>query len=176
MGFFNNIRNIKDKTLEYEAVQNMDQLQGVFDIIDDQAEKEQERDQKEREHFESLSNEEKIEYKRIKRRNENLKRLGLYGLTVAGMATGVGVPVLMAANVGRILADDDLTTNKGKQAYQLEKMNKKGKSSKGSKQPKPRQYYSINYDDKGRPRVSTLVDKDPYNLDERYEILMRDVL
>nr|WP_295162002.1 hypothetical protein [uncultured Methanobrevibacter sp.] len=174
MGFFNNIKNIKDKTLEFEAVQGMDQLQGVFDIIDDQAEKEQERDQKEREYFESLSNEEKIEYKRIKKRNENLKRLGLYGLTVAGMASGVGVPVLMAANVGRILADDDLTTNKGKQAYMLEKMNKKGKSN--SKQPKPRQYYSINYDEEGRPKVSTLVDKDPYNLDERYEMLMRDVL
>jgi len=176
MGFFNNIRNIKDKTLEFETVQNIDQLQGVFDIIDEQAEKEQERDKKEREYFESLSNEEKIEYKRKKKRDENLKRLGLYGLTVAGMATGVGVPVLMAANVGRILADDDLTTNKGKQEYQLEKMNKKGKSSKGSKQPKPRQYYSINYDNEGRPKVSTLVDKDPYNLEERYGILMRDVL
>lgn len=173
MGFFNNIKNIKDQALEYETFQNVDQLQVVFDAIDDQADKERQRNKQEREYFESLSPEDKVEYKRIQKRNRNLKRLGLYGLTVAGMATGVGVPVLMAANVGAILADDNLTFDQDKHDYQVEKLTKKGK--KGQKQlPKPREYFSVSYDEKGLPKVSTLVDKDPYNLQERYEILMRE--
>ena len=36
------------------------------------------------------------------------------------------------------------------------------------------EYFKINYTDEGIPKVSTLVDKDPYNLDERYELLMRE--
>lgn len=100
MGFFNNMKNLKDQALENEKIQNYEQLQGLFDAIDNQAEKEKEKDKKEREYFESLTPEQKVEYKRIKKRNKNLKKLGMYGLTAASMATGVGVPVMMAANVG----------------------------------------------------------------------------
>lgn len=174
MGFFNNIKNIKDYALEYETVQNIDQLQVVFDKIDDQAEKEKEKKKEEREYFETLSAEEKVEYKRIQKRNKNLKRLGMYGLTVAGMATGVGVPVLMAANIGTILADDSLTFDQEKHDEKVEKMNRKGKQAPSQKQPakKPREYFSISYDKNGFPKVSTLVDRDPYNLQERYKELM----
>ena len=127
MGFFNNVKNIKDQVLEYDSVPNIEQLQGVFDKIDEQADKEMEKKNEERKHFESLSADEKIEYKRIQRRNKNLKRLGLYGLTVAGMATGVGVPVLMAANIGTILSDDNLTYNKDNHDAKAKKLNKKTK-------------------------------------------------
>ena len=58
--------------------------------------------------------------------------MGLYGLTVAGMATGVGVPVLMAANVGTILSDDNLTFDQDKHDEKKAKLNKKGKP-KGDK-------------------------------------------
>lgn len=176
MGFFNNIKNIKDKALENSNIENIDQLQVVFDTIDDQAEKEKEQKKAEREHFESLSVEEKVEYKRKQKRNKNLKRLGMYGLTVAGMATGVGVPVLMAANIGTILSDDNLTFDQDRHDAQVAKMNKKSKNLKNQKQlpPKPREYFSISYDKKGFPKVSTLVDRDPYNLRERYNELMRE--
>ena len=43
MGFFSNIKNIKDKALENEKIQDFDQLQVVFDAIDKQAEKEDEK-------------------------------------------------------------------------------------------------------------------------------------
>ena len=176
MGFFNNIKNIKDQALEYETIQNLntEQLQIVFDTIDNQAEKEKEKRKQEIEYYESLSPEEKIEYKRVKKRNQNLKRLGLYGLTVAGMSTGVGVPVLMAANIGRILSDDDLTFDQDFHDEKLDRLNRKGKRIGNQKQlpQKPREYYSISYDEKGLPKVSTLVDKDPYNLQERYDELM----
>lgn len=177
MGFFNNMKNIKDHALEIDSIKNIDELQVVFDKIDDKAEEETEKKRKEREHFESLSVEEKVEYKRIQKRNQNLKRLGMYGLTVAGMATGVGVPVLMAANVGRILADDNLTFNQDKHDYQVNKLKNqsKGATNNAPKKQKPREYYKVSYDKNGLPKVSTLVDKDPYNLDERFEILMRDV-
>ena len=171
MGFFNNVKNIKDQLLEYDSVPNIEQLQGLFDKIDEQADKEMEKKNEEREHFESLSVDEKIEYKRIQRRNKNLKRLGLYGLTVAGMATGVGVPVLMAANIGTILSDDNLTYNKDNHDAKAEKLNKKTKSSKNNAQ-KPREYFTVSYDEKGYPKVSTLVDRDPFNLQERYKELM----
>ncbi len=174
MGFFNNMKNIKDHVLEYETIQNIEQIQGLFDAIDDQAEKEKEKKKEEQEYFENLSIEEKIEYKRIQKRNKNLKRLGLYGLTVAGMATGVGIPVLMAANVGTILSDDNLTFDQDKHDEKVAKLNKKTKNKGNQKQiqPKPREYFSISYDKKGLPRISTLVDKDPYNLQERYNELM----
>ena len=174
MGFFNNMKNIKDHVLEYETVQNIDQFQGLFDTIDNQAEKEKQKKNEERKYFESLSPEEKIEYKRIQKRNKNLKRLGLYGLTVAGMATGVGIPVLMAANVGTILSDDSLTFDKDKHDEKVDKLNKKPKTKKQPPQSKPREYFSISYDKNGLPIVSTLVDKDPYNLKERYYELMRE--
>lgn len=177
MGFFNNMKNIKDHVLEYETVQNIDQFQGLFDTIDNQAEKEKEKKKEEKEYFESLSAEEKIEYKRIQKRNKNLKRLGLYGLTVAGMATGVGIPVLMAANVGTILSDDSLTFDKDKHDEKVDKLNKKTKPKEENKKqhpPKPREYFSISYDKEGLPVISTLVDKDPYNLQERYDELMRE--
>ena len=176
MGFFNNMKNIKDQVLEYETIQNINQLQGLFDTIDNQAEKEKEKHKEEQKYFETLSTEEKIEYKRIQKRNRNLKRLGLYGLTVAGMATGVGVPVLMAANVGTILSDDNLTFDQEKLDEKVAKLNKKGKKIGNQKQlpPKPREYFSISYDKDGLPKVSTLVDIDPYNLQERYNELMRD--
>ena len=176
MGFFNNIKNIKEQALEYETIQNINQLQVVFDTIDSQAEKEKEKEKEEREYFESLSIDEKIEYKRIQKRNKNLKRLGLYGLTVAGMATGVGVPVLMAANIGTILSDDNLTFDQERHDAKLSKLNKKGNRTGNQKQlpPKPREYFSVSYDKEGLPKVSTLVDKDPYNLQERYNELMRE--
>lgn len=174
MGFFNNVKNIKDQLLEYDSVPNFDQLQTVFDKIDDQADKENEKKKGEREHFESLSPEEKIEYKRIQRRNKNLKRLGLYGLTVAGMATGAGIPVLMAANIGTILSDDNLTFNKDSHDAKVDKLNKKGKKNPDNPAKKPREYFTINYDDEGLPKVSTLVDRDPFNLEERYIELMRE--
>lgn len=75
MGFFNNMKNLKDQALENEKIQNYEQLQGLFDAIDNQAEKEKEKDKKEREYFESLTPEQKVEYKRIKKRNKNLKKL-----------------------------------------------------------------------------------------------------
>ncbi|MEE1336469.1 hypothetical protein [Methanobrevibacter sp.] len=171
MGFFNNVKNIKDKALEYECLPDIDPLQGVFEIIDDQADLERERKRAEREHFESLSIEDKVEYKRIEKRNKRLKRLGLYGLTVAGMASGVGIPVLMAANVGAILADDDLTFDQDAHDARVRKL--KGKEAKGLPDKRPREYYKISYDKEGHPKVSTLVDVDPYNLEERYEMLMR---
>ena len=171
MGFFNNVKNIKDYVLGYDSVPNIEQLQVVFDKIDEQADKEMEKKNEERKHFESLSPEEKIEYKRIQRRNKNLKRLGLYGLTVAGMATGAGIPVLMAANIGTILSDDNLTYSKDSHNAKTEKLNKKDKRSENNAQ-KPREYFTISYDDKGFPRVSTLVDRDPFNLEERYNELM----
>lgn len=174
MGFFNNVKNIKDQALEHETIQNIDQLQVVFDKIDEQADKEKEKKKAEKAYFETLSPEEKVEYKRVQKRNKNLKRLGLYGLTVAGAATGVGVPVLMAANVGRILTDDNMTFDQERHDAQVEKLNK-GKGAKNQKQPpKPREYFKVSYDKQGIPRVSTLVDRDPYNLDERYYELMRE--
>lgn len=176
MGFFNNIKNIKDQVIENETIQSIDQLQGLFDTIDNQAEKEKEKKKEEMEHFESLSADEKIEFKRVQRRNKNLKRLGLYGLTVAGMATGVGVPVLMAANIGTILSDDNLTFDQQTHDAKLSKLNKRGNPVTTQKQPvpKPREYFTVSYDKKGLPRVSTLVDKDPYNLQDRYNELMRE--
>ena len=75
MGFFNNMKNIKDQVLEYENIQNIDQLHGLFDTIDNQADKEKEKKKEEQKYFESLSTEEKIEYRRIQKRNKNLKRL-----------------------------------------------------------------------------------------------------
>ncbi len=170
MGFFNNVKNIKDQVLEYDSVPNFEQLQIVFDKIDDQADKKNEKKKDERKHFESLSREEKIEYKKIQRRNKNLKRLGLYGLTAAGMATGVGIPVLMAANIGTILSDDNLT-------YKKDNNNSKEDNEKklpDSQTKKPREYFTINYDNEGHPKVSTLVDKDPFNLEQRYYELMRE--
>jgi hypothetical protein len=174
MGFFNNIKNFKDQALENETIQNMDQLQGIFDKIDEQAEKEKEKKKEEKEYFESLSPEEKVEYKRIQKRNKNLKRLGMYGLTVAGMATGVGVPVLMAANIGTILSDDSLTFDKETHDAKVDLLNKKGKGAQKQPAQKPREYFSISYDKQGLPIVSTLVDRDPYNLQERYRELMRE--
>ena len=161
MGFFNNMKNIKDQILEYETIQNIDQLQGLFDTIDNQADKEKEKKKEEQRYFE--------------KRNKNLKRLGLYGLTVAGMATGVGVPVLMAANVGTILSDDNLTFDQDKHDAKVAKLNKKGKlGNQKQLPPKPREYFSISYDKDGLPKISTLVDIDPYNLQERYDELMRE--
>ena len=87
------------------------------------------------------------------------------------MATGVGIPVLMAANIGTILSDDNLTYNKDAQDAKVEKLNKKSKRIENNAQ-KPREYFKISYDDKGFPRVSTLVDRDPFNLQERYNELM----
>lgn len=90
------------------------------------------------------------------------------------MATGVGVPVLMAANIGTILADDNLTFDQERHDAQVDKMNRRGKRPQNQNQPsqKPREYFSISYDKQGFPKVSTLVDRDPYNLDERYRELM----
>ena len=74
MGFFNNMRNLKNQALENEKIQNFDQLQIVFDAIDEQAEKEDLKNKKEREYFESLSPTQKIEYNRIKKKLEVAER------------------------------------------------------------------------------------------------------
>lgn len=176
MGFFNNMKNIKDQALENEKIQNIDQLQMFFDVIDEQAEKEDLKNQKEREYYESLSPTQKIEYNRIKKRNRNIRRLGMYGLTVAGMATGVGIPVFMAANAGAILSDDSLTFSKEKHEEKLKKANEKNNIQKVTSKPekKQREYFSISYDEEGLPKVSTLVDKDPFCLDFRFEELDRE--
>ena len=178
MGFFNNIKNLKDKALENEKIQDIDQLQIVFDAIDDQAEKEEEKNQKEKEYYESLTAEQKIEYNRIKKRNKNLKRLGMYGLTAAGMVTGVGIPVMMAANAGAILSDDSLTFSKEKHDEKLKKSSRnrgiKGQQKNTKRKSKPREYFTISYDKNGLPEVNTLVDFDPYLLQFRYEELIRD--
>lgn len=180
MGFFNNMKNIKDRALENEKIQDIEQLQVIFDAIDGQAEWESDKNKKEKEYYESLTPEQKVEYNRRKKRNKNLKRLGMYGLTVAGMATGVGIPVMMAANVGTILSDDSLTFDQDKHEEKLKKSTQKragGKRAPGkpSKQKqKPREYFSIKYDSDGAPKVSTLVDFDPYLLDFRYEELIRE--
>lgn len=176
MGFFNNMKNLKDKALENEKIQDIDQLQVIFDAIDDQAEKEDEKREKEKEYYESLTKEQKIEYNRIKKRNKNLKRLGMYGLTAAGMVTGVGIPVMMAANVGTILSDDSLTFNKEKHDEKLNRANKRGNRVQNSqkKTPKPKSYFTIEYDTDGHPIVNTLVDFDPYLLDFRYNELIRE--
>ena len=176
MGFFNNLKNIKDYAMENKNFQSLDQLQGVFEVIDAQAEKENEKNKKEQEYFESLTAEQKIEYKRRQKRNKNLKRLGMYGLTVAGMATGVGIPVLMAANVGTILSDDSLTFNQEKHDEKLNKITKRsnGKPINVEKKTKPREYFTVEYDSKGMPQVNTLVDFDPYLLDFRYQELIHE--
>ena len=44
MGFFNNMKNLKDQALENEKIKNYEQLQGLFDAIDNQAEKEKEKE------------------------------------------------------------------------------------------------------------------------------------
>lgn len=177
MGFFNNMKNLKDKALENEKIQSIEELQGVFDAIDSQAEKEDEKNKKEKEYYESLTPEQKVEYNRIKKRNKNLKRLGMYGLTAAGMATGVGIPVMMAANIGTILSDDSLTFDQEKHEEKLKKSTRRGGPSQQSKskkqKAKPREYFSVDYDKNGVPEVSTLVDFDPYLLDFRYEELVR---
>ncbi len=178
MGFFNNIKNLKDMALENEKIQDIDQLQVIFDAIDEQAEKEDEKNKKEKEYFESLTPEQKIEYNRIKKRNKNLKRLGMYGLTAAGMVTGVGIPVMMAANAGAILSDDSLTFSKEKHDEKLMKSTRKrgiaGQQKNAKNKSKPREYITISYDKNGLPEVNTLVDFDPYLLQFRYEELIRE--
>lgn len=176
MGFFNNMKNLKDKALENEKIQDIDQLQLIFDAIDDQAEKEDEKRKKEKEYYASLTNEQKIEYNRIKKRNKNLKRLGMYGLTAAGMVTGVGIPVMMAANAGAILSDDSLTFSKDKHDEKLKnasrKVNMVQKNPK--KDSKSKTYFTVEHDGNGVPIVNTLVDFDPYLLDFRYQELIRE--
>ena len=179
MGFFNNIKNLKDQALENEKIQNYEQLQGLFDAIDNQAEKEKEKDKKEREYFESLTPEQKVEYKRIKKRNKNLKKLGMYGLTAASMATGVGVPVMMAANVGSMISDDNMTFNKDQHDAKMKKMSgqKKRPQAKPNKaKTKKVPLISIKYDKKGQPKVQTFIDKDWYNINFRYAELIREKL
>ena len=176
MGFFGNMKSIKDKALENERIQNIDQLQGIFDTIDNKADEEDEKNKNEKEYYEKLTPEQKIEYNRIKKRNKNLRRLGLYGLTAAGMITGFGIPVMMAANAGAILSDDSLTFNKEKHEEKLRKSTRRGRTvqEKSSKnKSKSREYISVSYDSNGLPKVNTLVDFDPYLLQFRYEELMR---
>ena len=89
MGFFKNVKNLKDKVLEDDILKdlNREELHPVYDAIDKKAENEKIKAQKEREYYEKLNPEQKIEYNRIKKRNHNLKRLGAYGLYGAGTAS-----------------------------------------------------------------------------------------
>ena len=101
----------------------------------------------------------------------------MYGLTAAGMVTGVGIPVMMAANAGAILSDDSLTFNQEKHEEKLKNASRKRGNAlqQNTKQKsKPREYFSISYDKNGLPKVNTLVDFDPYLLQFRYEELIRD--
>ncbi len=174
MGFFSNMKNLKDQFIENEKIQDIEQLQGIFDIIDNQAEKEQIKSKKEREYFNSLNRAQKIEYQRLKRRNRNLRRLGLYGLSAASLATGVGIPVLIAANVGTILSDDSLTFNKEEHDAKLSRGSNRNQHPLSKNKANDRTYFTIEYDSLGEPIVKTLVDKDPYDLDFRYEEIIVD--
>ena len=113
---------------------------------------------------------------KIKKRNKNLKRLGMYGLTAAAMVSGVGIPVMMAANVGTILSDESLTFDQKKHEEKLKKSTRiRGSGQNPKKQKsKPREYFSVKYDKDGKPKISTLVDNDPYFLKFRYDELIRD--
>ena len=69
----------------------------------------------------------------------------------------------MAANIGTILSDDNLTSNKNN------KLKKPSNQLPGQKQ---REYFTISYDNKGLPKVSTLVDKNIYiNTNDKCESL-----
>ena len=77
-----------------------------------------------------------------------------------------------------ILSDDSLTFSEEKYEEKLKKATRKSKKFSGkspaNQKSKPREYFSINYDANGIPKVSTLVDNDPYFLQFRYEELIRD--
>lgn len=47
----------------------------------------------EKEHYDNLNEHEKEEYKREKRKQENIKRLGLYGAGFATVGLGIGIPI-----------------------------------------------------------------------------------
>ena len=102
----------------------------------------------------------------------------MYGLTAAGMVTGVGIPVMMAANAGAILSDDSLTFSKEKHDEKLMKSTRKrgiaGQQKNAKNKSKPREYITISYDKNGLPELNTLVDFDPYLLQFRYEELIRE--
>lgn len=176
MGFFKNVKNLKDKVLEDDILKdlNREELHPVYDAIDKKAENEKIKAQKEREYYEKLNPEQKIEYNRIKKRNHNLKRLGAYGLYGAGMITGAGIPVMMVYGVSNILSSDSLTYDAEDANYKLNKQKKRGQApnNKAKGKKKPRKYLSVSYDDEGHPKVKTLVDKDPYNIKNRYNKLM----
>ena len=121
MAIFNNIKNIRDKIATDVAVKDLnskideyEELKNIRDninhSINDHADKENEKQQAEREFYNSLSAEEKIEYNRRKRRNQNIRRLGMYGAGIATAGLGIGVPILMAAGTWDILNDDAMTT------------------------------------------------------------------
>ena len=79
----------------------------------------------------------------------------MYGLTAASMASGVGVPVMMAANVGSMISDDNMTFNKDQHDAKMKKMSgqKKRPQAKPNKaKTKKVPLISIKYDKKCRMR------------------------
>lgn len=180
MGFFRNVQNIKDKSLSDERFKdlNRDEFQGLFDIIDKHAEKERDIDRKEREYFEKLTPSQKIEYNRQRRQKHELKRLGAYGLYGATFAAGGPIPVMMLYGVSNILSSDSLTYDEELHQAKLKsaerKTGNKPKPGNVKGKKKPRKYLSISYGENGLPVVNTLVDKDPYNIKNRYKSLMKD--
>ena len=97
------------------------------------------------------------------------KIISRYDLCDAMIEGVLPKPVYKSAYVNLIGAEQSLEEK-------VAKLNKKGKKIGNQKQlpPKPREYFSISYDKEGFPKVSTLVDMDPYNLQEIYDELMRD--
>lgn len=121
LAIFNNIKNIRDKIANGESIQDInnkineyDELKNIRDninsSIDNQANKEKEKRMAEKDFYNSLSPEEKIEYNRRKKRNQNIKRLGMYGAGIATAGLGIGIPILMAAGTWNILNDDAMTS------------------------------------------------------------------
>lgn len=121
MAFFNNIKNIKDKIAQEDNIQDLNKKIDEYDnlkkikekttfVINDKAQEETNKKQSEKEFFNTLTKDEKIEYNRRKKKRKNMKRLGLYGLGAATAAMGVGIPILMAAGTFDILNDDSMTT------------------------------------------------------------------
>jgi len=120
LAFFNNIKNIRDRLADENSIKDInthinghEELRNLRDNInrgiDERADKESRKQKSEREFYNSLTAEEKIEYNRRKRKEQNLKRLGMYGAGLVTAGIGIGIPILMAAGTWDILNDDSMT-------------------------------------------------------------------
>ena len=83
----------------------------------------------------------------------------------------------MAANVGSMISDDNMTFNKDQHDAKMKKMSgqKKRPQAKPNKaKTKKVPLISIKYDKKGQPKVQTFIDNDWYNINFRYAELIRE--